>query len=87
MKNEITLHLRRYPVLLQAASGGTRGDYITLSKDQLQAAQVCGLDDKQFIQRLANRRGCQLLDVGHPRKFSVTLNLGTLSELHEAESD
>ena len=83
MKNEITLHLRRYPVLLQAASGGTRGDYITLSKDQLQAAQVCGLDDKALIQRMANR----VLDIDHPRKFSVTLDLDRLSELHEEEPD
>ena len=87
MKNEITLHLRRYPVLLQAASGGTRGDYITLSKDQLQAAQVCGLDDKALIQRMVHRQGFRVLDIDHPRKFSVTLDLDRLSELHEEESD
>lgn len=87
MTNKITLHLRRYPILVQDAAGRTHGDYITLEKGQVQAAQVCGLDDKALIQRMVHRQGFRVLDIDHPRKFSVTLDLDRLSELHEEESD
>lgn len=88
MKNEITLHLRRFPVKIKARDTGEESTcYLTLEKSQLQAAQACGQSSKELITRMIMRQGYGVLGIGKPDKQTVTLNLDELWREVEAHQE
>lgn len=76
---EMTLYLRRFAVTIRdERTGETREDHITISKGQLQAAQVCGQSSKELIYRHYNRKGFTVLDIGKAEKKAVGVDLDKL---------
>ena len=76
MKNEITISVRAFPVLLEdERTGAKSSDMLVLSKEQLQAAQLVGQSSKELIYRLYNRRGYKVLEIGKPDKHGLALDL------------
>lgn len=76
MTTHQNIHLRRFTVQIKdERTGETRQDTIVLSKQQLQAAQLCGQSSKELIYRAYNRKGFTVLDIGKARKVTVELNL------------
>lgn len=83
MKTTFELHLRRFPVIVQDASGQQTEVTITLDKSQLQAAQVVGQSSKELIGRICGRQGLTVLDIGAADKRTVTLDLEALWDGYE----
>lgn len=84
MKNEITLHIRNFPVLAHDHRTGTE-EAITaaVTKDQLRAAGVVGQSSTELIERLCERQGYSIIEIGKPDKLAINLDLDTLLEQHE----
>lgn len=78
MKNSITIEAGRFPVVIKnSATGEILHDTIILSKKQLQAAQIVG---RSFIQRLYQRKGFKVLDIGMVEKKTINVDLAALWE-------
>lgn len=76
MKNEITIQLRVFPLVVRDKQTGVeRIESIVLTKGQLQAAQICGQSSKELIERLCDRQGVQAVDIGKPERRELTLDL------------
>jgi len=78
MKNEIILNLRQFPVLVYDSRkdiGTEETIVVTVAKNQLQAAQIVGQSSKELIERLCDRQGFTVLDIGKPVKRAVTVDL------------
>ncbi|MBD5130473.1 MAG: hypothetical protein HDT43_11240 [Ruminococcaceae bacterium] len=77
------IHLRRFTVQIRdERTGEVRQDAIVLSKEQLQAAQLCGQSSKELICRLYNREGYFVLDIGKAEKRTIPLDLeGVFNEV------
>lgn len=87
MKNEITLHLRQFPVLAHDhRTGREEAITVTVTKDQLRAAQLVGQSSKELIERLCDRQGYSILEIGRPSKIAVTVDLDKLVEQHEEQA-
>lgn len=87
MKNEITLHLRQFPVLAHDhRDGQEKHIVVTLIKRQLQASQLVGQSSKELIERLCDRQGYSILEIGRPSKIAVTVDLDKLVEQHEEQA-
>lgn len=81
MKNCIRIEARRFPVVIKNnVSGEVANDTITLSKQQLQAAQLVNESSKEVIHRLYQRLGCKVLDIGKAEKKTLTIDLDVLWE-------
>jgi len=79
MKNEITLHLRAFPVTAHDHRTGQAVHIIVpVTKDQLRAAQVVGESSKELVERLCERQGYSVLEIGKPIKRAATLDLWAL---------
>lgn len=79
MKNEIILNLRAFPVTAHDHRTGQEAQIIvTVAKNQLQAAQIVGQSSKELIERLCDRQGYTVLEIGKPIKRAVSLDLGAL---------
>ena len=87
MKNEIVLNLRQFPVLAHDHRDG-QGKHITVTvaKNQLQAAQIVGQSSKELVERLCDRQGYSVLEIGKPYKVAVTVDLDKLVEQHEEQA-
>lgn len=84
MKNEITLALRVFPVLAHdRRTGQEKTITLPITKKQLQAAQIVGQSSKELVERLLNRRGYTVLEIGKPDKFTLTLDLDELVYKHQ----
>lgn len=84
MKTNITIEARRFPVTLRdERTGEVSQDYIVLDKAQLQACGVVGESSKELIQRICNRRGFWVLEIGTPERRSIDLNLEDLWRMHQ----
>ena len=81
MKNEITLHLRQFPVLVHDHRTGREENItVTVAKQQLQAAQIVGQSSTELIERLCDRQGYTVIEIGKPAKRTVTVDLEKLSQ-------
>ena len=81
MKNTITIEARCFPVIIQGTTESIKHkDSIVLSKEQLQAAQLVGQSSKELINRLYNRNGFEVLDIGKPEKKTLVVDLNDLWE-------
>lgn len=49
-----------------------------MTKKQLQAAQIVGQSSTELIERLCDRQGYSVLEIGKPFKVSVTVDLDKL---------
>ena len=84
MKTEWNIQARAFPITVHDHSTGQeREDQIVLTKEQLQAAQIVGQSSKELIQRIYNRQGFRVLDIGKPERRSIDLSLDELWRLHE----
>ena len=81
MKTTITIEVRRFPVTIRdERTDEVSQDYIILDKQRLQSAQLVGQSSKELIQRLYNRQGFRVLEIGKPERRSVAVSLDTLWE-------
>jgi len=81
VNNEITLHLRRFPVEIKnQATGEESTCFLTLDKSQLQAAQIVGQSSKELITRIIVQQGYGVLSIGKAEKRTVTMDLDRLWE-------
>ena len=88
MKNEIALHLRQFPVLAHDHRTGREENItVTVAKQQLQAAQIVGQSSKELIERLCDRQGYTVIEIGSPSKHAVTLDLDKLLEQYDLAQD
>jgi len=73
--------MRRFPVLgHDHRTGKEEAITVTVTKDQLRAAQIVGQSSKELIERICDRQGYTALEIGIPDKVSVTLDLDKLVE-------
>lgn len=76
MNTTITLQVRVYPVRFVSADGNDESEStITLTKTQLQAAGMIGLDDKALIRGIYKRNGFVVREIGKPIKRELTAQL------------
>lgn len=86
MKNEIALNLRQFPVLAHDhRTGEVEAITVTLAKQQLQTAQIVGQSSKELIERLCERQGYTVIEIGTPDKLAVTVDLDKLVEQHDEQ--
>ena len=84
MNTYITIEARRFPVTIRdERTGAVSEDHIVLDKEQLQACQIVGQSSKELIQRIYNRQGFRVLEIGKPERRSIELSLEELWRLHE----
>lgn len=87
MKSDITLHLRQFPVAAHDHhTGQEEAITVTVTKDQLRAAQIVGQSSKELIERLCDRQGYSILEIGRPSKIAVTVDLDKLVEQQEEQA-
>lgn len=80
MKNEIILHLRQFPVAVHDhRDGQEKRITVTVTKDQLRAAQIVGQSSKELIERLCDRQSYTVLEIGTPDKVTLTVDLDALA--------
>lgn len=74
------IQLRRFTVQIKDdRTGEVRQDYIVLSKQQLQAAQMVGQSSKELIHRIYNRAGYTVLDLdSKAEKREIPMDLAGL---------
>ena len=85
MKTNISSEARRFPVTLRdERTGEIIQSSIILDKQRLQAAQLVGQSSKELIQRLYNRQGFRLLEIGTPERRSLNLSLEDLWDLSDS---
>ena len=76
MKNEITLTLRAFPVLAHDHRTSKEADLtVVLTKEQLRAAQMVGQSSKELIERICDRQGYEVMEIGTPDKQTATIDL------------
>ena len=82
--NRIVIEARRFPVTLRdERTGEIIQSSIILDKQRLQAAQLVGQSSKELIQRLYNRKGYRVLDIGTPERRSLNLSLEDLWDISD----
>lgn len=87
MKSEIVLTLRQFPVLAHDhRTGQEEAITVTVTKDQLRAAQIVGQSSKELVERLCERQGYSVIEIGKPDKLAVTVDLDKLVE-HPLDRD
>ena len=76
MKTELTMSLRVFRVTVRdGRSNEVRENTLTVTKEQLRAAWLCGLDSRDYIRRLYGREGYAVLEIGKPVKRDIVLEL------------
>lgn len=84
MKTYQPIQLRRFTVQIRDNhTGEAWQDYVVISKQQLQAAQLCGQSSRELLDRIYNREGYTVLDIiGKAEKREIPLDLeGVFLEL------
>jgi len=85
MKTNITIEARRFPVTLRdERTGEIIQSSIILDKQCLQAAQLVAQSSKELIQRVYNRQGFRVLEIGTPERRSLNLSLEDLWDLSDS---
>ena len=81
MRTYYPIQLRRFDVRVKdERTGEITEDTITLTKQQLAAAQTVSQSSKELIHRYYNKRGYQVLDIGKAAKCEAVLDLEGLFE-------
>lgn len=82
MKSIIEIPVRRFPVIVYDKRSTVElplAENVTLSKQQLQAAMVCGLSSNEVITRICEKKGYKVLEIGTPDKVTLTVDLDALA--------
>ena len=78
MNNTINVTVRAFPVKAKDMRSGTESaGHIVLTKEQLQAAALVGMDSKELSRRVYGRQGYKVLDIGEAVKRRVAVDLYT----------
>lgn len=84
MTNQINLTLRQFPVLAHDHRTGKEVSItVPVTKEQLRAAQLVGQSSTELIERLCERQGYTVIEIGTPDKVTVTVDLDKLVEERE----
>lgn len=84
MTNQINLTLRQFPVVAHDhRTGKEEAITVTVTRDQLRATGVVGQSSKELIERLCERQGYTVIEIGTPDKVTVTVDLDKLVEERE----
>lgn len=84
MKNTLTVVVRRFPVLAHDhRTGQEEAITVTVTKDQLRAAQIVGQSSKELVERMLDRQGYTVIEIGTPDKLTITLDLEKLADQYE----
>lgn len=79
MENKITIMLRAFPCEVKdQRTGATICDTLVLSREQLRAAEMCGMGSKGLIHSFYNRKGYRVVSVGEAIRKAVTVDLWEL---------
>lgn len=82
MKNVITIEARRFPVTVQEISTGkVIHDEITLTKEQLHAAQLVQQSSKELIHRLYERQGYKVQEIGKAERRTIEIDVGYMWDM------
>lgn len=87
MKTTYDLQIRAFPVKIKDSRTGEEfDDVIVLDKNRLQAAQMIGQSSKEIIERIYNKQGYKVLNIGKADKQTVELELDSFyKELRTGE--
>ena len=84
MKNKITITVRNFPVLAHDhRTGKEEAITVPVTKEQLRAAQLVGQSSKELIERLCDRQGYTVIEIGQPDKLSMNIDLEELVKQYE----
>ena len=87
MKTTYDLTIRAFPVKIEdERTGEVLNDVIVLDKQRLQAANLVDQSSKEIIQRIYNKNGYKVLDIGKPEKMVVALQLDQLFNMAGGDS-
>lgn len=88
MKNTITIYVRNFPVLAHDHRTGEEKEImVPVTKGQLQAAQIVGQSSKELIERLCERQGYTVIEIGRPDKHAIPINLEELVRQYAEHQD
>lgn len=88
MTNTINLTLRQFPVVAHDhRTGKEEAITVTVTRDQLRAAGVVGQSSKELIERLCEKQGYTVIEIGQPDKHNITLNLEELVKQYEEHQE
>jgi hypothetical protein len=88
MKNKITITLRQFPVLAHDhRTGKEEAITVPVTKEQLRAAQLVGQSSTELVERLCDRQGYTVIEIGQPDKLSIPLNLEALVKQYEEHQE
>lgn len=88
MKNKITITVRNFPVLAHDhRTGKEEAITVPVTKEQLRAAQLVGQSSKELIERLCEKQGYSVIEIGIPDKLSIPLNLEALVKQYEEHQE
>lgn len=88
MRNIIEIQVRSFPVLAHNHRTG-REEKLTVpvTKEQLRAAQLVGQSSTELVERLCDRQGYTVIEIGQPARHSITLNLEALVKQYEEHQE
>lgn len=88
IKNQITIYVRVFPVVAHDhRTGNEVAITVPLTKEQLRAAGIVGQSSKELIERLCDRQGYSVIEIGIPDKHSITLDLKELVDQYGGGAD
>lgn len=84
MNNTIAITVRIFPVLAHDhRTGKEEAITIPVTKEQLRAAQLVGQSSKELIERLCEKQGYSVIEIGIPDKLSMNIDLEELVKQYE----
>lgn len=88
MKNPITITVRNFPVLAHDhRTGKEEAITIPVTREQLRASQLVGQSSTELIERLCERQGYTVIEIGTPDKLSMEINLEELVKQYQEHQD
>ena len=88
MKNKVTITVRNFPVLAQDhRTGKEEAITVPVTKEQLRAAGVVGQSSTELIERLCDRQGYTVIEIGIPDKLSMNIDLEQLVKQYEEHQE
>ena len=88
MNNTIAITVRIFPVLAHDhRTGKEEAITVFVTKEQLRAAQLVGQSSKELIERLCERQGYTVIEIGLPDKLSMNIDLEQLVKQYEEHQE
>lgn len=88
MNNKITITVRIFPALgHDHRTGKEEAITVPVTKEQLRAAQLVGQSSKELVERLCERQGYTVIEIGQPDKLSMDIDLEELVKQYGGGAD